>query len=597
MSQFKYMQEVHDNVIKNSNNKIGYLINYVGVLDNIMTPIPNSIIIPLTPYIAAVFIDANYESTFLSLKNIIIIESFVEYILTDISPLDSANITQFTEGFPLDLTGTGVVVGLIDTGIDYTNKEFIREDDTSRILSIWDQSNNLGTPPTVMGYGSEYNNEQINAALKESLNGKNPLDLVPEIDTLGHGTKCAGIIGARGYGEVRGAAPNCDFVVVKLRVVDTIPSESGNPPTIPLYSNVDIATAMRYLVEYRSKIKRPMVIFLPVSSNFGGHDGGRPLETLINYYSFESNVIFAVGTGNQGNSQTHFSGKINSTNESSTIEVQIGPNQNYLYVDIWCRFPDKLSIGMISPSGQVIEKIPVKISQQETLNFIYEKTTVSIQYFFPITTTGDQSILIYFNKPSPGIWKIVAYGDYIVNGEFNAWMSQRPISKPGTFFLNSDNLITLTIPSTARSAMCTAFYNQNDNSLDINAGVGFTVDGRIKPELTSGGVNVLTTAPNNKTAIISGSSAGTAVLTGAITLILQWAIVDKNLPTIAPEVIEALLTRGTKKRSTDIYPNPYTGYGLLDLLGTFNAIRGIYNTSDNSKLLRTINKNNENVDV
>lgn len=591
MKVTKYLHKVNSNVIKNSNNKNGYLINYTGEIDKIISSIPNSFAIPLTPYVAAAFIDPNYESTFLSLQNIELIEPFVEYILTEVSPLESSNITQFNEGFPIDLTGTGVVVGLIDSGIDYTNKEFLREDGTSRILSIWDQSDSSGTAPPGLGYGSEYNNEQINQAIKEGLNGKSPFELVPEIDTLGHGTKCAGIIGARGYGDVKGAAPNCDFLIVKLRVVDTITSLSDTTTT-PIFSNVDIATAMYYLIQYRALTQRPMVVFLPVSSNFGGHDGKRPIEELIDYYSFESNVIFAVGTGNQGNSQTHYYGKINSTSEISNIDVQIGPNQNYLYVHIWSTYPDKISIGMISPSGQVIPKIPVKISQQETLNFIYEKTNVSIQYFFPISSSGNELILIYFEKPTPGVWRIILYGDYIVQGTFNAWMSQRPISKVGTFFLNSDNFVTLTIPSTSYSSICTGFYNQNNDSLEINSGVGFTIDNRVKPNLTTGGVNMLTIAPNNKTAVITGSSVATAVLAGAIALILQWAVVNKNLPTISAEIVKAMLLLGTKKRSKDIYPNPYAGHGLLNLIGTFNALRGIYNTPSSSSLLRPNNIDN-----
>ena len=587
----KYLHKVNSNVIKNSNNKNGYLINYTGEIDKIISSIPNSFAIPLTPYVAAAFIDPNYESTFLSLQDIELIEPFVEYILTEVSPLESSNITQFNEGFPIDLTGTGVVVGLIDSGIDYTNKEFLREDGTSRILSIWDQSDSSGIAPPGLGYGSEYNNEQINQAIKEGLNGKSSFELVPEIDTLGHGTECAGIIGARGYGDVKGAAPNCDFLVVKLRVVDTITSLSDTTTT-PIFSNVDIATAMYYLIQYRTLTQRPMVVFLPVSSNFGGHDGKRPIEELIDYYSFESNVIFAVGTGNQGNSQTHYSGKINSTSEISNIDVQIGPNQNYLYVHIWSSYPDKISIGMISPSGQVIPKIAVKISQQETLNFIYEKTNVAIQYFFPISSSGNELILIYFEKPTPGVWRIILYGDYIVQGNFNAWMSQRPISKVDTFFLDSDNFVTLTIPSTSYSSICTGFYNQNNDSLEINSGVGFTIDNRVKPNLTTGGVNMLTTAPNNKTTLITGSSVATAVLAGAIALILQWAVVNKNLPTISAEIVKAMLLLGTKKRSKDIYPNPYAGHGLLDLLGTFNAIRGIYNIPSSPSLLRPNNIDN-----
>ena len=250
---------------------------------------------------------------------------------------------------------------------------------------------------------------------------------------------------------------------------------------------------------------------------------------------------------------------------------------------------------MISPSGQVIPKIAVKISQQETLNFIYEKTNVAIQYFFPISSSGNELILIYFEKPTPGVWRIILYGDYIVQGNFNAWMSQRPISKVDTFFLDSDNFVTLTIPSTSYSSICTGFYNQNNDSLEINSGVGFTIDNRVKPNLTTGGVNMLTTAPNNKTTLITGSSVATAVLAGAIALILQWAVVNKNLPTISAEIVKAMLLLGTKKRSKDIYPNPYAGHGLLDLLGTFNAIRGIYNTPSSPSLLRPNNNDNQDV--
>ena len=112
MDKSQYLYGFNDTVLKNSNNKIGYLISYTGNIVNDVASIPNSKAIALTPHIAAAFIDPDYDSTFSSLKNKLILEPFVQYILTDISPLDSANISQFSEGFPLDLTGTGVVAAI-----------------------------------------------------------------------------------------------------------------------------------------------------------------------------------------------------------------------------------------------------------------------------------------------------------------------------------------------------------------------------------------------------------------------------------------------------------------------------------------------------
>lgn len=589
-----------ENLLKVSelNNPESFLVYYTGNIYNTMSSIPRSTVILITPYIAAIFVEPEYVENLSDISGISILEPNIPYILTDTSPLDSANITEFTHGFPIDLNGSGVIITIIDTGIDYLNKEFINEDDTSRVVAIWDQTDNSGTPPPNISYGSEYSQEQINAAIRANAEGNNPYDIVPEKDTQGHGTKSAGIIAARGYGSVRGAAPNCELLVVKLKPQDFIQTNTADPSSsIALYSNVDISIAIKYAVDYRDKVNKPMVVFLPVSSNYGGHDGGRPMEEIIDYYSFISNIIFAVGTGNQGNSQTHVSGVIPSTSDTAVIELQVSENQPDFSISIWANPPDKLSIGITSPSGQVIPRIPVKLFQQETLKFIYENTTAQVNYFFPNLLNGNESVNIKFFNIASGIWKITIFGDYIVNGIFNSWITQRPITRPGTLLLNSDNSTTITIPSTSNSAIATSFYNQNDNTLVQSSGVGYTTDNRIKPDLSAGGINVLTTNTNNRTTTISGSSAATAVLAGAIALILQWSVVDGNLPNISNEVVRALLIRGTSKEIMSTYPNPFLGYGLLNLLGTFDAIRGIYRSSDILNLARNYDKCSDNVET
>jgi subtilisin family serine protease len=558
-----------------------YIVYYSGDIVSSVDKIPQVRVIILSPYAAAIFVQSGYESLLSSITNISVVEPPTEYILTQISPLQSANIIQFTEGEPLDLTGTGVIVGIIDTGIDYLNKEFTREDDTSRVLSIWDQTIDNGPAPKGINYGSIYSNEQINLAIKLSKDGGNPYSIVPKNDTNGHGTQCAGIIGARGYGNIKGAAPDCNFIVVKLRPIREFSDTSGVSSTsIPIYQNTDIATAILYLMQEHDKYKIPLVIFLPISSNLGAHDGTNAIEELINYYSYIATVTFALGTGNQGNSETHTSGYIKNTGETSSVSLSVGQNQGNLNIAIWCSYPDKLSLEIASPSGQVTSKISAKVGQSSELKFLYENTTTRITYYFPEIMSGNELIYLSFSNISPGIWTIKLFGDYIVNGIFNVWIDQRPLSRPGTSLLNPDNFTTLTIPSTSALGITTACYNQNTDTIDPSSGTGFTVDNRVKPEITCGGVNVLTTSLNNTTTTISGSSAATAVLTGAIVLLYQWGIVNKNLPTLSTEIIKTLLIRGTRKRPNEAYPNPFWGYGILDLLGVFDAIRGIYKYQD-----------------
>ena len=558
-----------------------YIVYYSGNIVSSIAQIPQASVIILSPYMAVIFVETGYENLITSIPNVNVIEITNEFILTQLSPLETSNIIQFTEGKPIDLTGTGVIVGTIDTGIDYLNVEFTREDGTTRILSIWDQNDSSGVPPENIRYGSVYSNQQINAAIKLSKDGGDPYSIVPERDTNGHGTQCAGIIGARGYNNVKGAAPNCDFIVVKLRPIREFSEISEISSTsIPIYHNTDIATAMLYLVQERAKYQRPIVIFLPMSSNLGGHNGTGSIEELIDYYSFAATVTFALGTGNQGNSETHSSGYINNTGETVSVELSVGPNQDNLNVSIWCRYPDKISLGITSPSGQVISRIAVKIGQSTEVSFLYENTITNIIYFFPEIKSGNELIFLSFSNIASGIWTITLFGDYIVNGSFNVWIDQRPLSRPGTALLNPDNFVTLAIPSTSATAITTAFYNQNTNTIGSKSGVGFTSTNEIKPEITCGGVNVLTTSLNNTTTTVSGSSAATAVLAGAIALIYQWGITDKNLPTMSSETIKTLLIRGTRKRPNEAYPNPYWGYGVLDMLGVFDAIRGIYSQQD-----------------
>jgi len=256
-----------------------------------------------------------------------------------------------------------------------------------------------------------------------------------------------------------------------------------------------------------------------------------------------------------------------------SVEFQVGKNQETISISFWCSYPDKVSIGMVSPSGQVVPKIAIKRNERRQISFIYEKSTAIITYYYPENRTGDELIMINIRDVAQGIWKINLYGDYIVSGVYNMWMNQRALLTPDTKFLAPTNNTTLTIPSTSMRIISTAYYDQSTGAIGEFSGWGYTRDGRIKPDITTGGVNVLTTTVGGGTTTVTGSSAATAVLTGAVALLLQWGIVEGNDIDMHGLTIKTYLIRGANQRPNEVYPNPIWGYGTLDLQGVFDALR------------------------
>ena len=583
----KYSREMNDEQIieeikKNcgeiylSNDYEGYVVQYEG---DIIEALKN------IDYACAILVGLNYavvsvrsgqkERLAIEVPNIVNYESSVLYTLTQISPLYASTINQFHTNPYLNLRGTGVTVGIIDTGIDYLNKEFMREDDTTRILSIWDQTIQNKNPPEGLFYGTEYTSNQINEAIIAEKEGRDPYEIVASRDIEGHGTAMAGIIGARGRGDMEGAAPDCEFVVVKLKQAKdkTLAVNGITTRRIPVFETTDLILALKYLYDTRKKLRKPMIIYIPLGSNFGGHDGTSTVERYIDIFSREIGILFVTGTGNQGDSETHYRSTLQKNGDMRTVEISVDPSQESLAISLWARKPDKFSIGFVSPSGEVIERIPARIKAKENVKFVFEGSTATVHYFYPEDFSGDEYIFILINNIRPGIWQIRVYADYIVFGDFDMWIYQRNLLGTDTRFLNPDPYITLTIPSTSNEVLTTSYYNQNNDSIVATSGRGYTRDGRIKPEVTTGGVNVTTTKVGGGTVTISGSSAAGAVLTGAMALFYQWAIVEGNDPTIYASKVKAYLIRGTRKRVGDIYPNPEWGFGILDLAGIFNALR------------------------
>lgn len=547
-------------------------------------------------YIASVR-TANYIDFINRFNNIFNIDISFPYTLSAIEPVEAANITQFHGETFLNLTGKGTIAAIIDTGIDYLNPQFQNPDGTTRIIGIWDQtieSNNNDDP--VAFFGTVYSQDEINRAIQVSNQGGNPYDIVPSRDELGHGTNIAGLVGARGLDNVIGSAPECEFLIVKLKEFKTSNLKLAginDRRSTPIFEGIDIYIAMRFVINYNpSPSTKPMSILISAGTNWGGHEGITSIEEDINFFSTRKGLIFVTNTGNQGASLTHGYGRFLKSNTIQNLEIIVGSNENNLVLMLWVQRPDVISIELISPSGEIAKPIQSGLvsSKFEQVNLILENSIINIAFLNPEFASGNESIYITIKNAKAGLWQLRLKGDYIVNGVYNLWLPQRPLIQLTTRVINPNPYTTLQAPANARKSITTSFYNQNNNTIAVESGRGFTADNRVKPNLTTGGVMALTTGLNNETILLSGGSVAGAVLCGATLLLLEWGIILGNDPNIYGPTAISYFTRGTSKRSGDIYPNPQWGYGILNLQGSFENLRS-------SPLIRpydALNTQNEN---
>ena len=500
--------------------------------------------------------------------------------LNSISPLEASGAPVFNNNPYLRLNGRGVLVGIIDTGIDYLNKEFQREDDTTRIVRIWDQTIQGDKDIYDLKYGTEYTEDQINQAISLQTSGGDPYSIVPSKDDIGHGTRLAGIIGARGINpELKGVAPDCEFVIVKLARATKVELDAAviDKTDVPSYTPWSALLALRYIIAVARELKRPVVVFEPLGSNMGSHIGNGIVEQSINNYSSQSGTVVVVPTGNQGNTDTHTEGIIESSGDIKDIEIRVGEKQKNLPIEIWVNKPNRVKLSIVSPSGEVIDNLEAKNTNNERIKFLYEGTEMIVNFTSPELSTGDSLIFIRAYNLKAGIWKFRLTGQYIVDSKYYAWIPQRELLDSETKFLNSVGYTTLTLSSTSSGAISVAYYNQDDNSVISESGRGYTRYGMIKPDIAAGGFNAIVTNPGGGTAVISGSSVAGAVVAGCCALILQWAVVDKNYPDIYAAQIKTYIISGAKGRPGDVYPNKEWGYGMFDMQGVFDRIRETYN--------------------
>lgn len=497
--------------------------------------------------------------------------------LMDTTSMENSGILKAQNQPVLNLKGRNILVGIIDTGIDYQNPLFRQADGTTRIKAIWDQTIQTGTPPETIDYGTEYTEDMINQALQS----ENPLEVVPSMDTNGHGTFVSGIIagGEDEAGRFTGAAPMADILVVKLKEAKQYLKDFYFIDSEEVFQETDIMMAIYYLRRQALKWKQPISIYLGVGTNSGDHIGQGALNQYLNRVNISPGELISIPAGNEGNARHHFSGMVSRQEDYETVELNVAANESGFVMELWGRAPNTYAIGIESPYGEVISQIPPRFQNRQRYAFLLERTVVEVAYVLVEELSGNQLIFVRMEKPTEGIWRFRVYAAGSTENSYNIWLPIRQFISEDTYFLQPDPEITLTEPATAEGPICSTAYNHATGSLYFEASRGYTGDGEIKPDLAAPGVNVygpdIVMGPNQTYGYTrrSGTSVAAAHTAGAAALLMEWVESRSNINRMSGIQMKRYLVRGADRRPDESYPNPSWGYGTLNLFGTFEGLR------------------------
>lgn len=478
------------------------------------------------------------------------------------------------------LSGKGVLMAILDSGIDYQSPEFQERGGKTRIRYLWDQtlnpkevdallSNGNGEfiqslPPEGFAQGVLFSKEQIDMALQS----EDPLRIVPSLDASGHGTAVATIAAGSGNfmdGRFQGVAPEAELLIVKIG--------SSRPNSFP--KTTELMRGLTFAVQTALQLSMPLVINLSFGNTYGVHDGTSLVERFLDNIAEIGRGVICVGSGNEGAAGGHAAGTFNRDAQGNIprTELAVGEYQTSFSVQLWKEYTDTFRITLQSPGGQIIQlnsalsgAVRYRLEDTELLIYQGEPTPYSVRQeiyfdFLPIES--------YVNR---GIWTFAIEPVQVEGGGYDFYLPSSSVLSGETRFFQPTSEKTLTIPSTAARVITVGAYDTYTEAYADFSGRGENMSPasvNIKPDLAAPGVNIATLSPGNLPVTVSGTSFATPFVSGSAALLMEWGIVRGNDPFLYGEKVKAFLRRGARAlRSESVYPNNRVGWGALCLAGS-----------------------------
>lgn len=467
--------------------------------------------------------------------------------------LEASGVLKIRRQPYLDLYGQDILVGVVDTGIDFTHKAFLNADNTTRIYSIWDQTIRDGEPAEGFEYGREFTQEEINAALADA----EPGALIPSRDENGHGTFLAGIAAGNEMPEedFSGVAPLSELVIVKCKEAKNGYREFYRIPNgVPCYQENDIMCGIAYILNIARRIGKQAVVCIGMGTNLGNHDGETPLCNMIDYINMLPGVCVVTCVGNEGNARHHYY----ITKEYEEIDINVEKSTQGFVCELWWRTPGSLQFDVVAPGGNTLGITRAVSYMRKRKLFVVENTTLEVIGGDVPEQTRDQVIMFRFENSKAGVWKILVYTSE-PEVKYHMWLPIKQFLAGETYFVKPDPDVTICEPGNSRRAISMSAYNPVNEAFYIQASRGFTPNGVIKPDVTAPGVDIYGPLPRNNFGTMTGTSVAAAVTTGITALFMQ-RFEDY---TVSGNSIRELLIRGAERRGEE-FPSREWGYGTVD---------------------------------
>lgn len=513
------------------------------------------------------------------------------YTPLDTSALEASGISTVMAQPALSTGGAGVMIGFVDTGINYCDPLFTRPDGRTRILGIWDQtlpagenrrffqtaSPYTGFIDTDFLYGRQFTEDEINAALASP----SPLETVPTRDEASHGTFLAGVAAGSetADGSFSGAAPLCAIGAVKLKPAkDYLRQFYLLPETAVAYQENDIMMGIKYLLLLAAAYELPLVIVIGLGTSQGSHEGTSPLGKMLNQAAEFSGVIPVLAAGNEAARSRHFLGSVDRDAEYEDVEIRVTDGEKGFVLELWARDPELYTVGFLSPTGERIARIPLAFEGDNRVRFLLEQTEITVNYINAEAGSGSQLIFMRFQAPTAGIWRVRVYSSLFITGEYHMWLPPEGFISENTFFLRSNPDTTVTDPANAPLPITVGAYNHRNGSIYLNSGRGFSRSGKVKPELAAPGVEVAGPGRSplpcqSPLSARTGTSAAAAITAGAAASLISWGLKNGHPEMAAAAAVKSYLVRGARRNPAFSYPSREWGYGELDLYQTFLRMR------------------------